>query len=110
MQLCVQGQLSAGQKQTEEPLIGAGWKTFEICAGPYGWKEDRSIGRHNPQALPAFNETQTIGRLYDKGVQTLQGVPRKAITRLGKSSVSDAATKIAIVTQAAKESVEHDLL
>jgi hypothetical protein len=102
MHLCVQGQLSAGQKQTEEPLIGAGWKTFEIWASPYGWKENRSIGRHNPQALQTFNETQTISRLHDKGFQTLQGVPRKAITRLGKSSINDAATKIAIVTQATK--------
>jgi hypothetical protein len=49
----------------------------------------------NDNFLGLFSQRQSVSR-FD--------------TRLGKSSVSDAAMKIAIVTQAAKEGVEHDLL
>jgi hypothetical protein len=40
----------------------------------------------------------------------LKGVPEKAVTRFGKSSLRDAAMKSSVTAQATKEGIKHDLL
>jgi hypothetical protein len=56
-----------------------------------------------------LNEPETICRRDSKGVQSLKGVPGKAVTRFGKSSLRDAAMKSSVTAQATKEGIKHDL-
>ena len=60
--------------------------------------------------MPARNQAQCIAALHDKGVEPLQGAPGQPVTSLGKPAIRDAALPLAVLAQAAKERIEHDLL